>query len=156
VRWNQDACRNIGVHHAETEWLLLTDMDHLVPEATWRRCCCASMIRQGLSLLARLGAGHAALQAASEFLVHDRAMFERAGGYDENFAGLYGTDAMFRDQVRKAARDRDAEGRADPLSARGDPGCLDHDAICASSRRTATAWRDDARRKTDPDWKPSA
>jgi glycosyltransferase involved in cell wall biosynthesis len=32
VRWNQDACRNIGVHHTETEWVLLTDMDHVVPE----------------------------------------------------------------------------------------------------------------------------
>jgi hypothetical protein len=34
VRWNQDACRNIGVHHAETRWLLLTDMDHIPPIET--------------------------------------------------------------------------------------------------------------------------
>ena len=32
VRWNQDACRNLAVDRAETEWLILTDMDHLAPE----------------------------------------------------------------------------------------------------------------------------
>lgn len=36
VRWNQDACRNIGVSHAETSWVLMTDMDHLVPWHTWQ------------------------------------------------------------------------------------------------------------------------
>jgi hypothetical protein len=34
VRWNQDACRNIGVHHTETQWVLLTDMDHMLPVKT--------------------------------------------------------------------------------------------------------------------------
>src|SRR5882762_2695717 len=34
VRWNQDAARNIAAHHAKHGWLLLTDMDHLVPRET--------------------------------------------------------------------------------------------------------------------------
>ena len=34
VRWNQDAARNIGAHEARAPWLLLTDIDHVVPEAT--------------------------------------------------------------------------------------------------------------------------
>src|SRR6185503_2492592 len=29
IRWNQDAARNLAVHHAKTEWILLTDMDHI-------------------------------------------------------------------------------------------------------------------------------
>src|SRR5580765_5537969 len=37
VRWNQDACRNLAVSQAETKWLLLTDVDHIVLEETWRR-----------------------------------------------------------------------------------------------------------------------
>jgi hypothetical protein len=35
VRWNQDAARNIGAAHAENNWLVLTDIDHMVPEETW-------------------------------------------------------------------------------------------------------------------------
>ena len=34
VRWNQDAARNIGALEAQAPWLLLTDIDHVVPEAT--------------------------------------------------------------------------------------------------------------------------
>jgi hypothetical protein len=36
IRWNQDAARNIGAHYAQTEWLIVTDIDHMVPEATWQ------------------------------------------------------------------------------------------------------------------------
>ena len=34
LRWNQDAARNIGAHEAQSPWLLLTDIDHVVPEET--------------------------------------------------------------------------------------------------------------------------
>ena len=34
VRWNQDAARNVGAHEAQSPWLLLTDIDHVVPAAT--------------------------------------------------------------------------------------------------------------------------
>ncbi len=34
IRWNQDAARNIGAHEARSRWLLLTDIDHVVPAET--------------------------------------------------------------------------------------------------------------------------
>ena len=37
VRWNQDAARNIAAANAKTQWLLLTDMDHIVSVAAWKR-----------------------------------------------------------------------------------------------------------------------
>jgi hypothetical protein len=43
VRWNQDACRNLGVSQAETDWLLLTDMDHVVPADTFEKILKASL-----------------------------------------------------------------------------------------------------------------
>jgi hypothetical protein len=104
VRWNQDACRNIAVHHAETEWLLLTDMDHLAPEATWRPLLTRSYDASKVYRFARVTAPEMTPYKPhpnSWFLT--RRMFERAGGYDETFAGLYGTDAPFRDQLRKVA-----------------------------------------------------
>jgi hypothetical protein len=33
IAWNQDACRNLAVSLARTEWVLLTDMDHVPTEA---------------------------------------------------------------------------------------------------------------------------
>jgi hypothetical protein len=41
VPWNMDACRNLAASQAKTDWLLLTDIDHLVPEKTWRKITAA-------------------------------------------------------------------------------------------------------------------
>jgi hypothetical protein len=106
IRWNQDACRNIGVHHAETEWVLLTDMDHLVPEATWRALLQREHDPDVVYRFSRVSAPQLLPYKPhpnSWFMT--RAMFDRIGGYDENFAGLYGTDALFRDAVRAGARE---------------------------------------------------
>jgi hypothetical protein len=104
VRWNQDAARNIGVHHAETEWLLLTDMDHVVPEATWQQLLLRNYDGGCAYRFARVSAPDLAPYKPhpnSWFMT--RGLFERAGGYDESFAGFYGTDALFRDQIAAAA-----------------------------------------------------
>src|SRR3970040_1033732 len=37
VRWNWIFCRNLGVALAPTPWVLLTDIDHLLPVETLRR-----------------------------------------------------------------------------------------------------------------------
>jgi len=106
VRWNQDAARNIGVHHAETEWLLLTDMDHGVPQATWERLLLRNYDKDVAYRFARVSAPEMLPYKPhpnSWFLT--RKLFERAGGYDESFAGLYGTDALFRDELAKVAKE---------------------------------------------------
>jgi glycosyl transferase family 2 len=105
IRWNQDACRNIGVRHAETEWVLMTDIDHLVPEKTWRQI----LLRQWDAAFAyrfhRVSAPD-----LLPYKVHpnswlmQRKKFDEAGGYDERFAGYYGTDADFRDRVEKVCK----------------------------------------------------
>jgi glycosyltransferase involved in cell wall biosynthesis len=116
VRWNQDAARNIGVHHAETEWLLLTDMDHVVPEATWQRLLLRNYDPDVAIAFARVSAPDLAPYKPhpnSWFLT--RGLFERAGGYDESFAGSTAPTRCFAISSRKSPRDRDAEGGADPL-----------------------------------------
>jgi hypothetical protein len=105
VRWNQDACRNIGVHHAETRWVLLTDMDHLAPLATLQSLVYGSFDQAAVYKFARVSAPDLAPYKPhpnSWFMT--RKMFDRIGGYDERFAGYYGTDADFRDRVKKIAR----------------------------------------------------
>lgn len=110
IRWNQDAARNIAAHHAETLWLLLTDMDHLVPRETYERILGMKLSKKTVYRFSR-----ETLQpfgetpATTPYKPHPnswlmtRATYERIGGYDERFAGHYGTDAEFRDRVAKNA-----------------------------------------------------
>jgi hypothetical protein len=105
VRWNQDACRNLAALKAPTKWLLLTDIDHLVPEATWKR-----LITRPLGSKAVYRFGRVSMPDLAAYKPHpnswlmQRATYDKAGGYDERFAGWYGTDADFRDRVQKVAK----------------------------------------------------
>lgn len=113
VRWNQDAARNIAAHHADTRWLLLTDMDHLVPPETFARILGRKLSKTTVyrfsreTLMSRPLSGSPLVTTPykphpnSWLLTRD--LYEKIGGYDERFAGHYGTDAEFRDRAAKAA-----------------------------------------------------
>ena len=115
VRWNQDACRNIGVHESRTPWVLLTDMDHIVPAETWELLLQA-LADDVLNLstaytFRRMSAGcvadHDQLTARSRtpYKPHpnswlmSRYLYDHVGGYDERLAGIYGTDGDFRGRL---------------------------------------------------------
>lgn len=102
VRWNQDAARNIGVRHSEVEWCLLTDMDHVVPVETWRALMRDELDLEKVYTFRRVEApamtpekGH----PNSWFIT--RRVFDRVGGYDERYAGVYGSDGDFRNRLRE-------------------------------------------------------
>jgi len=110
IRWNQDAARNIAAHHADTRWLLLTDIDHLVPRETYERIIQRKLskgvvYRFSRETLERAGSD----PPTTPYKPHPnswlmtRNTYERIGGYDERFAGFYGTDADFRNRVAQAA-----------------------------------------------------
>lgn len=110
-RWNWLACRNLGAKVAGTDWLLLTDIDHVLPVETLRD------VLDGLPLVpthayrfARVDAPRPwpyALTACTPYKMHNdtwlmtRALFfdARVDGYDERLSGLYGTSGEFRDRV---------------------------------------------------------
>lgn len=104
VPWNQDACRNIGVKHAKTEWVLLTDMDHVVPLATWRR-----LMLEPLRNKAAYRFGRVTAPALTPYKHHPNSwalrakLYWQAGGYDEALAGNYGTDGDFLIRLRARA-----------------------------------------------------
>lgn len=105
VRWNQDACRNVGAHHATTRWLLLTDVDHLIPQKTLAALVAGAFDQAVVYRFARLSEPDLKPYKPhpnSWFLT--RKLYERIGGYDERFAGYYGTDADFRDRAAAVAR----------------------------------------------------
>ena len=103
VRWNWLAARNVGAHHAADGWLLLTDMDHVVPAET------LDALIHGAHDPAVVYAFHRRehtgtrikCHSASFFLTRD--LFWKIGGYDERGSGFYGNDGVFRRQVSQHA-----------------------------------------------------
>lgn len=101
VRWNQDAARNIGVRHAQHNWLLLTDIDHRVPIETWDKLINREHEPYRVYQFRRVSEPDMVpYKHHPNTWFMTRKMFDRIGGYDERFAGLYGTDSEFRERVR--------------------------------------------------------
>jgi len=93
IRWNQAGARNLGVVYAKADNILMTDLDHEFPEATFRHMAEASpcgkniyKVRKEDRATGRVGKGH------SNTFFMSRARFFRFWGYDEEFAGRYGAE----------------------------------------------------------------
>jgi len=104
VPWNQDFCRNLGVVHARTPWVLLTDMDHVVPQETFE-----NLIRNEFKTFVAYKFSRRNAPNLDAYKPHPnswfmtRELYQSIGGYDERFAGWYGTDGDFRNRIEKHA-----------------------------------------------------
>jgi glycosyltransferase involved in cell wall biosynthesis len=112
IRWNQDAARNIAAHHADTLWLLLTDIDHMVPVETFEMILREKLKKTTAYRFSRVTLEQpGAKPQVTPYKPHPnswlmrRELFWYMGGYDERFAGYYGTDADFRNRINAVAMD---------------------------------------------------
>lgn len=96
VRWNWLAARNIGAHHAADGWLLLTDMDHVVPVTTLSALVYGAHDPSLIYGLSRIEADGTALAPHPNSWFMTRTRFWQVGGYDEALSGHYGTDGDWR------------------------------------------------------------
>lgn len=105
VRWNWLFCRNLGMQKAKTDWVLLTDIDHVVPESTLRWMQEKDLDRDNVYRFSRVDAPNLTpYKPHPNTWFMTRRMFDAIGGYDERFSGYYGTDGEFRDRVRQSAK----------------------------------------------------
>ncbi len=106
IPWNQDAARNIGAHEASARWLLLTDIDHVVPEETLRGLL---DLDKDPTVVYTLGRTKFFTDDVREphpnSYVMTRDMYWAIGGHDEDYAGIYGKDYLFRKRALKQSRD---------------------------------------------------
>ncbi len=113
-RWNWLACRNLGAKLAPTDWILLTDIDHGLPEATLRRLVDGPLEMSRVYRFARVDAPRPWPYLPSDcrpYKPHNdtwlmtRSLFfsDAVGGYDERLSGCYGTSGEFRDRLIRAA-----------------------------------------------------
>lgn len=100
VPWNWLACRNIGAYHAHHHWILLTDMDHMVPVETALYLMETDFDEKKVYLFERQDMPDR-IQVKphddSYFMTTDR--FWYIGGYDERLSGWYGTSGSYRKRV---------------------------------------------------------
>lgn len=102
TRWNWLECRNIGAHYAQGKWLILTDMDHVVPMEVVARLMKHEV---GFDLRTVYQFGRVKAPNLTPYKFHNdsffltKELFWQSGGYDEDFAGLYGTSGRFRDRL---------------------------------------------------------
>jgi hypothetical protein len=97
IPWNQDGCRNLAMKFCETEWAFLTDIDRLLPR---------DQVKDFLNFSPRAGTYYMPSQQLTNGTYLDaphpnsffmsKTDFWSMGGYDEDFAGYYGTDGNFR------------------------------------------------------------
>lgn len=111
--WHQHAARNLGAHVAKGPWLLLTDMDHVLTGAN-----VAALVKRlgrmdhgtayflhrieadtGLPTLGKLNER----KPHPNSFVMTRELYWQAGGYDEDYCGLYGTDGLFKSRLFEIA-----------------------------------------------------
>jgi glycosyltransferase involved in cell wall biosynthesis len=108
--WHQHAARNLGAHVAKGPWLLLTDMDHVLT-ATNADALLKRLARLDLGtayFLHRIEASTGLPTMANDGItpkphpnsfVMTRDLYWKAGGYDEDFCGIYGTDGLFKSRL---------------------------------------------------------
>lgn len=104
VPWNWLAARNIGAQYADDGWLLLTDMDHVVPAPTLQTVVYGVHDPKVVYAFSRREHTGQAVHPHSASFLMTRAMFWKIGGYDENLVGAYGTDGMYRKRMAQHAR----------------------------------------------------
>lgn len=111
--WHQHGARNLGAHQARGQWLLLTDMDHILTADAARKLFellpeldtdCIYMMHRVEADTGLPTAQYGVTKPHPNSFVVTRDTFWRIGGYDEDYCGIYGTDRMFRERAFQVAR----------------------------------------------------
>lgn len=98
-RWNWLAARNIGAHHAENGWLLLTDIDHVLPANTAAALIYGQHDPSKVYAFSRIEHTGEVVNPHSASFFMTRKLFWKIGGYDERLSGWYGTDGLYRKRL---------------------------------------------------------
>jgi hypothetical protein len=114
IPWNADGARNLGALFCIHEWMFLSDIDHFLPLDSIRIILSLKVRRFEFFLFKRLMARSAwgnlsELQPSrphkSTFLIH-WGLYWKAGGFNEDYSGLYSMGWTFRNKLRRFGRKR--------------------------------------------------
>lgn len=95
IFWNNGGARNLGVIHARTEKLLLTDIDHFFSEDLLRRIVNHKAKRNSFYKFKRVDINGKSIRSQPNILYMTKSVFFNALSYDEEFSGNYGSEDTF-------------------------------------------------------------
>lgn len=99
VRWGWPQARNLAMHEAPDGWVLMTDIDHVLP-ADQAEVALSVPLREGCAYLpARRKPDGSPWKRHQDSFLLERSTFWRTGGYDLRFVGWYGTSSIFRNRL---------------------------------------------------------
>lgn len=122
--WHQHGARNLGAHVATGKWLLMTDIDHVIPPETLAALlaaddgdedCAFFFDRVDAPAGERWNPEDWPMMAptlnregkpkphVNSFAI-TRDLYWKIGGYDEDYCGVYGTDSLFRKRMAAQSR----------------------------------------------------
>ena len=100
IPWNQDGARNLGMKYCRSDWAFLTDMDHVVPPAHANKMINFAQIeaKAGNYYMpaSQVKTDGTVLGEHPNTYLFNVRNYWMIGGYDEDFAGAYGSDGNFR------------------------------------------------------------
>jgi len=102
------ACRNIGAKHAKSDWLLLTDMGHMLSAQSMvlllRVLSKGRLRRDFVYLFTRVDApDNKEYKPHNDSFLMTKELYWKIGGYDEELAGNYGTSGRYRKRAYDTA-----------------------------------------------------
>ncbi len=108
IPWNQHQCRNIGAHEAKDEWLLMLDMDRIIPCDDMKILMTRTLDPQRHYKPMQIktqpqGFLESDKTPVNQFLV-TKEVFWKAGGYDVDYCGVYGGDGSFLRSMESIAK----------------------------------------------------
>lgn len=109
IPWNQHGARNLGAKLSKTVWILLTDIDRIVPAHDMRILLSRSLdVRKYYKPLQYIARAKMPLSELNERAPYNqflctRKAYWRAGGYDEDYCGSYGGDSPFLNALKRQA-----------------------------------------------------
>ena len=111
IPWNRNGARNLGAHIAETDWLLMVDIDHVLSPGDAARLVGLGLDPFHWYRFRRFRVGRADATRRKDALPDDapwgeikphvdsylahRALYWSVGGYDEDYSGSLGGSAPF-------------------------------------------------------------
>ncbi|BEM54859.1 hypothetical protein SME20J_35460 [Serratia marcescens] len=92
IRWNQGGARNLGVVYAKSDKIVMTDLDHEIPEHTLWYMVNHKNPGRVFYKLKRKNDNSGMYKAHSNIFFMSRARFLRFYGYDEEYSGCHGAE----------------------------------------------------------------
>ncbi len=100
VRWSHRCATNIAAFEASGAWLLLTDVDHIVPSATLQYLIDAPLNGNIVYTFGRVSpSGEVMKSHPDSWLIH-RTLWKEIGGWDERYRGYYGQNGNIWRRIR--------------------------------------------------------